>query len=212
MVNKETVIISLGGSLVVPENIDIDFLKYFKKIILNNFKKFNFVIIVGGGKTARNYLNALKEFRVNSKNRDLMGISITKINAELVKNIFAKNTQKKIIFGGGTKPGWSTDYVSILMAKKYKTKTIINLSNIDYVYEKNPKEFLDAKHFENISWKDFRKIIGTKWIPGLNVPFDPMASAIAEKQKIKVVVINGKKIQELEKFLSNKPFIGTTIK
>jgi len=211
MANKETIIISLGGSLVVPENVDIDFLKYFKKIILKNFKKFNFVIVVGGGKTARNYLNALKEFGANSKNRDLMGISITKINAELVKNIFAKNIQKKIIFGGGTKPGWSTDYVSVLMAKKHKTKTIINLSNIDYVYEKNPKKFPDAKCFENISWKDFRKIIGTKWTPGLNVPFDPIASTIAEKQKMKVVVINGKKIKELEKFLINTPFIGTTI-
>jgi uridylate kinase len=211
MANKETIIISLGGSLVVPENIDVEFLKNFKKIILKFLKSKKIIIIVGGGKTARNYLKALKEFGVADKNRDWMGINITKLNAELVKNIFSKNEQKKIIISGGLKPGNSTDYVSVLMAKKYKTKTIINLSNIDYVYDKNPKEFPDAKHFENINWKDFQKIVGTKWIPGLNAPFDPKASLMATKQKMKVVIINGSKLKELENFLENKSFVGTII-
>lgn len=219
---KETIVLSLGGSLVVPDNIDVEFLRNFKKVVLKYLNKFNFVILVGGGKTARSYQKAMQEFGAKNTDRDWMGINITKLNAELVKNIFGKNVQKKIVFGGGTKPGWSTDYVSILAAKKYRGKippragsrcggTIINLTNIDYVYDKNPKEFPDAKHFENINWKDFQKIVGTKWSPGLSMPFDPRASKLAGKLKFKVVIINGKNLERLENFLENKKFIGTVI-
>jgi uridylate kinase len=223
--NKQTIIISLGGSLMVPDDIDAKFLKDFKKYILKFSKKFNFVILVGGGKTARNYQKVLSDFGVKNIEKDWIGIFASRLNAELVKNIFDKNshkeiitdptkkftTQKNIIIGAGWKPGNSTDYVSVITAKTYNIKTIINLTNVDYVYDKNPKDFSNAKHFENISWKDFQKIVGTKWSPGLSMPFDPRASLIANKQKMKVVIINGSKLKELEKFLNNKKFIGTII-
>jgi len=225
MANKETIIISLGGSLVVPEEIDTDFLNKFKKVLQKYFKKYNFVILVGGGKTARNYLKALSEFGMKDVDREWLGIKITRLNAEIVKQIFIKNsynkvfenpkqkikTNKEIVVGAGWKPGWSTDYVSVLVAKTYNIKTIINLTNIDYVYDKNPKEFPGAKHFEDINWKDFQKIVGKKWIPGLSMPFDPRASLMAGKEKMKVIIINGNKLKELENFLNNKKFIGTTI-
>jgi len=210
---------------MVPDDIDAKFLKDFKKYILKFSKKFNFVILVGGGKTARNYQKVLSDFGVKNIEKDWIGIFASRLNAELVKNIFDKNshkeiitdptkkftTQKNIIIGAGWKPGNSTDYVSVITAKTYNIKTIINLTNVDYVYDKNPKDFSNAKHFENISWKDFQKIVGTKWSPGLSMPFDPRASLIANKQKMKVVIINGSKLKELEKFLNNKKFIGTII-
>ena len=71
----------------------------------------------------------------------------------------------------------------------------------------NPKPWEDKE----ITWKDFRKIVGNKWTPGLSAPFDPRASKMAEILKIKVIVINGKKPERLENFLAGKQFIGTTI-
>lgn len=208
--NKETIIISLGGSLVVPEQIDIEFLDYFRKVIQKYFKSKKFFIIVGGGKVCRDYMNALAEFGMKDRDREWIGIDITKLNAKVVQQIFAKN-KKSVQVSGGTEPGHSTDYVAVQIAKKHKAKTIINLSNIDYVYDKNPKEFSDAKHFEQITWKDFQKLVGAKWTPGMNAPFDPKASMLAAKLKIKVIMINGQKLQELENLLNKKPFIGTTI-
>jgi uridylate kinase len=238
-INKETIIISLGGSLVVPDNIDIEFLKNFKKVLQKYFKKFNFVILVGGGKVCRNYQKALSEFKVEYEQKDWIGIYVSRLNAELVKNIFGKDadkkiitnptkkikTNKKVIVGAGWKPGWSTDYVSVLVSKTYGVKTIINLTNIDYVYDlpalptgqaggrqaKIPADFENAKPFKNINWKDFQKIVGTKWTPGLSAPFDPRASLLAGKNKMKVVIINGKNLERLESFLNSKPFIGTII-
>lgn len=223
--SSEIIVISLGGSLVVPSEIDTSFLKQFKKLIEKYLPHNKFFILVGGGKVCRNYQKALLEFGAKPVDRDWIGIGVTKLNAQVVKQVFGKNahkdiilnptkkikTSKKILVGAGFKPGHSTDYDAVLIAKTYGAKTIINLTNIDYVFDKNPNEFSDAKPIKNINWKDFQKIVGEKWSPGLNAPFDPTASKLATKLKLKVLMINGKNLERLEDFLNNKDFIGTVI-
>jgi uridylate kinase len=222
---KETIIISLGGSLVAPNDIDTGFLKSFKYSLQKYLSSKRFFILVGGGKIARNYQKALLEFGARSDDRDWMGINVTKLNAEVVRQMFSSEaypkiiadpnkkvkTSKNIIIGGGYKPGWSTDYVSVLTAKTYGVKTIINLTNIDYVYDRNPSEFPDAQPLKEVDWKTFERIVGDKWSPGLSMPFDPRASKMAAGLKLKVIMINGKNLERLEDFLNNKAFIGTTI-
>jgi uridylate kinase len=225
MAKKETIIISLGGSLVVPDQIDISFLKVFQKTLKKHFSEKRFLIFVGGGKICRIYQEALLEFGADNDSRDWIGISVSRLNAQVVKQAFegfcykeiiktpnAKiATKKDVLVAGGWKPGWSTDYCAVTMAKNYGIKTIVNLSNIDYVYDKDPRKFSNAKEIKEINWKDFRKIVGSKWTPGLSMPFDPKASKMAEILKIKVIIMNGKKMERLENFLNNKPFIGTVI-
>ncbi|MCX6722396.1 MAG: UMP kinase [Candidatus Staskawiczbacteria bacterium] len=222
---KETIIISLGGSLVAPGEIDMGFLKSFKYSLQKYLGARRFFIFVGGGKIARNYQKALLEFGAKSSDRDWVGINITKLNAEVLKQVFFGNcypkiitdpnkkvkTTKDIIIGAGWKPGWSTDYDAVLIAKNHGAKTIINLTNIDYVYDKNPNESPDAKPLKEIDWKSFERIVGDKWTPGLSMPFDPRASKLAARLKLKVVIINGKHLERFEDFLNSKPFIGTTI-
>jgi uridylate kinase len=108
-------------------------------------------------------------------------------------------------------PGRSTDDDAVRLAHIYGAKTVINLSNIDYVYTKDPRKFKDAKKIESISWEDFRKIVGNKWDPGKNAPFDPTAAKTAEKNRMKVIIANGKNLKNLKDILGNKKFRGTTI-
>jgi len=222
---KETIIISLGGSLVAPDEIDVGFLKNFRHCIEKYLDKRRFFLYIGGGKICRNYQKVLLEFGADDSDRDWIGINVSRLNAEVVKQVFVKdsypkvvtdpskkiNTRKDILVAAGWKPGWSTEYCSVIIAKDSGLKTIINLTNIDYVYDKDPRKFPDAKQIKEINWKDFRKIVGDKWTPGLSAPFDPRASKMAEILKIKVVIINGKNLDRLEDFLNNKPFIGTII-
>jgi uridylate kinase len=223
---KETIIISLGGSLVAPGDIDSGFLKSFKHSLKKYLGQNKFLIFVGGGKIARVYQNVLLEFGAKNKNRDWVGISISRLNAEVVKQIFSEyayskiitdptkkiKTNKDIVIGAGWKPGWSTDYISVLAAKTYGVTTIINLTNVDYVYDRNPNQFPDAKPLKEIDWKSFERIVGDKWEPGLSMPFDPRASKLANQLKLKVIMINGKNLERFADFLDDKPFIGTTIK
>jgi len=224
---EEIIVISLGGSLIVPDAIDTEFLKDFKKIILANVAKDKkFIIITGGGKICRRYQEAAKEVSSSSDyDLDLIGISALRINAELLRVIFSEQAhsevilnmttalpfEKPIIIGSAFKPGSSTDLGAILAAKSVGAKRVINLSNTDYVYDSDPKTNPDAKKIEKISWADYRALIPKEWNPGLNSPFDPIASELAEKEKISVIIMNGKPIENLAKFLDGEEFMGTTI-
>jgi uridylate kinase len=224
---SETIIISVGGSLICPDNIDIDFLRKFKEIILKEIAKGKrFVLIAGGGRIARNYQSAAKELgSVGHEDLDWLGIHATRINAHLLRTIFKEYahfhvnhdpTEKvafteKILVASGWKPGCSTDYDAILLAKQLGVKKVINLSNIDYVYDKDPRQFPNAKPLKKIKWKDFKNIVGEKWSPGLNAPFDPVASHEAHEAGITVYIINGAKLDNLENLLEGKKFVGTTI-
>ncbi len=222
---KENIIISLGGSLVAPNQIDVEFLKAFRKAIQKYTDVRRFFVFVGGGKVCRDYQKALLEFGADNSDRDWMGINISRLNAEVVRQSFGEtafsqvltdptkkiSTRRDVLVFGGWKPGWSTDYCAAMLAKNMGIKTILNVTNIDYVFDKDPRKFKDARALESITWKEFRKLVGNKWTPGLSLPFDPRASKMAELLKIKVMIVNGGNIKNLEDFLSNKSFIGTTI-
>jgi uridylate kinase len=224
----QTYILSLGGSLIAPPTgIDWKFLKKFRSLILRQIKKNKrFFIITGGGATCRTYNQAAKNITNPSvEDLDWIGIQASHLNAFLIKSIFRTHayndiikdptqkikTQKMIIVGGGWRPGWSTDFVATTIAKEYKIKTLINLSNIDYAYDKDPRKFKDAKKISKATWKEFRKLVGDKWSPGLSTPFDPIASRQAETMKLKVIILNGKKLKNLNRCLEDKRYNGTTI-
>jgi len=224
----KTFVLSLGGSIIVPDEIDLGFLKKFRRLALDFVKKGDrLVIVCGGGRLARKYSEAAKRISgVSDEEMDWIGIKATMLNAELVKSMFGSLayenvvnepnkkviTNKKIIIGSEWKPGWSTDYDAVLLAKQFGAQRIINLSNIEYVYDKDPKKYADAKKIDNISWDDFQQIVGTKWKPSANLPFDPIATKLAKQWKLEVVIAKGTDLGNLRDILNEKAYRGTTIK
>ncbi len=221
-------VLSVGGSLMVTaEGIETKFLKEFRAFILKQVKKgHKFYLVAGGGVTARTYIKAAGEIApISPADRDWVGISATRLNAQLLRASFGRaahpeiiidptkkiSSGKSIVVASGYKPGWSTDYDSVLLAQSNNIRTVINLSNIDHAYDKDPRKFKDAKKLENVSWPAFRKIVGNRWLPGLNAPFDPIASREAEKGRMKVVILNGRNLKNLEKCLDGEKFRGTVI-
>lgn len=228
---KETILISVGGSLIYPEELDPNFLQRLKEVVFKFVEQdHRIVLITGGGKICRKYNQLARELNPQVTDRDLdwMGIKATKVNAELVRIMFNsyayykvldkpnarldRNKNASVIVAGGWKPGASSDNMAVNLAKKFKAKKVINLSNIDYVYDKDPNKFPDARRIEQITWKEFIKIVGTKWDPGANVPFDPVASQLAAKLKLEVFIMNGNNIWNLSSYINGGSFIGTIIK
>ena len=226
--NTETIIISLGGSLIIPDQIDVQFLKDFKELILSHVAKGKrFVIITGGGKLCRRYNEAGYEIsHLSNEDLDWLGIYTTRLNAEFLRLIFGEYAQseiiinpnlkinfiKPILIGGGFEPGNSSDFVPVAIAKNVGAKKVINLSNTDFVYDSDPKINPNAKKIEEISWAEYIKLIPSQWNPGLNTPFDPVASRSAESALIEVVIMNGKPVDNLAKYLNGEKFLGTIIK
>lgn len=223
---KRTTVISVGGSIIVPDRIDVSFLKRLRKMVLDHAGKGNRVVIVtGGGKVCRRYNEAAEKVtKVKDHDKDLMGIQATKMNAELVRSIFGDkayekivdnptkkiNTDKSIIIASGWKPGFSSDMDAVLLAKQMKADTLVNMSNITHVYDKDPKRYRSAKKLKNLSWDDMRSIVGDKWKPGANLPFDPVATKEASKMKLKVAIM-GNSLSNLKNFLDNKKFEGSVV-
>jgi uridylate kinase len=221
-----TYVLSLGGSLIhPPSGIDVKFLQKFKLFIDKEIKLgHRFFIVTGGGQLCRDYNIAAEKFKVSIENKDYLGIATTRVNASLLKSIFhsqaypeiiedprkQRDIRQKIILAGGFKPGNSTDYIAVSLAKTYRADLVINLTNVDYVYDKDPK-FTDAKKIEKIKWLEYRKIIGDKWNSGLHTPFDPIASKLAQLNNIKVIILNGRKFKNLDNCLNDQNYQGTLI-
>jgi len=228
---QQTFVLSLGGSLVVPNGgIDTDFLKEFNIFIRHQVfvKKRRFFIVVGGGTTAGKYIDAGKKvlgYDITKEDQDWLGIHATRLNAQLIRTLFKDISAPRVIkhyeiilkidkpvaIAAGWKPGWSTDYDAVVLCEDYAIKEVFNLSNIDKIYDKDPKINADATAIDSITWKDYRKMVGDSWEPRMNVPFDPVAAKLGQELGIRVRFVNGKNLDNLAKALDEKPFIGTTI-
>jgi uridylate kinase len=223
-------VLSVGGSIVAPDNPDPEFLAQFGTLVRawlaeDNSRKL--ILVVGGGGPARSYQKSFRAINPNGADdqADWIGIMATRLNAQLLKAIFADICPGDVVYdptqvgvfagrvmvAAGWKPGFSTDNDAVLLAERFSAKTVINLSNIAKVYTDDPRTNPDAKPIDTITWAEFRKIVGDEWVPGKNVPFDPIASQHAQKAGISVICAAGRDIANLKAILDGKNFVGTTI-
>jgi len=223
---KTRIIISVGGSLIVPNGgIDTQFLTELNTFIRSQIVAHpdrQFFLITGGGATAREYIDAGKKIvghQLVDDDMDWLGIHSTRLNGHLVRTIFRdiahpvmikdfdviRKIHEPVTVAAGWKPGRSSDFVAVQIAEDYDANLVINMSNITQAYDKDPAKFDDAKPI------DFKKIVGDTWSPGLSMPFDPIASKKASQLSLTVAIM-GKDFDNLQKFLDKDPsFVGTII-
>ena len=224
-------VLSVGGSIISPDKVDYDFLASFKAMIsahLEENKDERLVFVAGGGAPARVYQEALRKINPTApvELQDWLGIKATHLNAMLLRAVFSDFCQDdvvtdptapevsftgRVLVAGGWKPGFSTDTDAVYLAKRFGGKKVINLSNIKKVYTDDPRKNPEAKPIDRISWKDFRAMVGNEWNPGLNAPFDPIASRLAEENDMTVIAADGRNIENTRAILSDEPFEGTII-
>jgi uridylate kinase len=235
-----TYVLSLGGSIVAPpEGPDIQFMLRFRESLaswLAADASRRVILVIGGGGPARAYQNALREFwrlrgeapsggALRDADLDWLGIAATKINAQFVKAAMGELCADevvtdpsgpivftgKILVASGWKPGFSSDYDAVLLAERFEAKTLLNLSNIAKVYTADPKLDPAARPIDEISWEEFRLLVGSVWNPGANLPFDPIASAKAQASGITVICAAGRNITNTIAILEGRSFEGSTI-
>jgi uridylate kinase len=227
---KHTTVISLGGSIVVPDKVDVSFVRSFATRMRQRLEadgEWRLALVSGGGATARRYQAAAREVdpECDTATLDWIGVAATRINAEVVRSAFGElapdpvvtnpehpgDLAGRVIVGGGWKPGFSTDNVSVRLAETLGARTLINLSNIAKVYTADPREDPTARPLDTVSWADFRRIVGEEWVPGKNTPFDPVATRRAAELSMTVIAADGRDLDNLDAILDGKAFTGTTI-
>jgi len=224
----KTVVMSLGGSIIIPDEINYVFINEFKDLIKKLSKRMKFVIIIGGGSTARKYINPLLKEGLSNKEACLMGIGITRLNARFMANFVGKPAAKHlpssmkelknmlakdpVVFTGGLRfvPDNTSDGTAAMIASFLKTD-LINMTNVKGLYTKDPNKFKDAKFIPKISFEDFNKIVGKiKYHAGQHFVLDQHASKTIKEHKIKTVII-GSDLKNFENYLLGKKFVGTVI-
>ncbi len=203
------VVISLGGSIFSKdEGIDVVYLKRFSKAIKEAGEEYRIFIVAGGGKTARKYIQAGREFGASEDFLDQLGIQATRLNAMLVsaslggkgrgpvperiEDVEGSNPEELFVMGG-TVPGHSTDAVSAMLAAHVDADLLINATNVDGVYEKDPKKHLDARRFDKLSSKELVDIVTTTgYRAGTSSVVDEKAAGIIHENRIRTAVVDGR--------------------
>lgn len=227
--SKLDYVFDLGGSVVNPGELDAEFLKAFERFCAGYItKRKRFAIIVGGGHITRAYQQFLREhFSPSDDDLDMIGIRPTKLNAELIRIILSRYAYPgvlespeekiekpdgyKVFIFSGWKPGWSTDYVSVLIAKRFGVNKIFSLTNIRGVYPKENGRLNPKKVMPLLTWDEYEGMIDKAWKPGAKVPFDPIATSEAKRSHIQVAILPGKNLPNVVNCIEGRSFSGTII-
>lgn len=224
----KTIVLSLGGSLIIPDQIDFKFLHLFKKTLRNNYKNYKFVVVCGGGSIARKYIETLKKEGKSEKELSMAGIRATRMNALFLMGFFGKEAnstlpkdmkeasqllkKNKVVFCGALR--YSDKETSDGTAAKlahYLQTDFINLTNVKGLYSSNPAKDKNAKFIPSESWKVFEKrALAIKFKPGQHFVLDQEAAILIKRNRTKTYIM-GKEMKNMENMLKNKKFIGTLI-
>lgn len=227
---QEVTVLSLGGSIIVPDQVDTEFLKAFRDAIaayLEDDPARKLVLVTGGGAPARKYQQAYREIEpgYTPDLQDWIGIAATHLNGTLLRSIFSRwcptplvtdptaafTFDGQVLIAAGWKPGFSTDNDAVYLAERLGARRVVNLSNIAKVYSDDPKTNPEAVPLDHIGWDEFRQMVGDEWTPGRNVPFDPIAARKAAQLGIEVITAAGTRIDNTMNILEHRDFEGTTI-
>ncbi len=219
---KKGIVIKVGGSILYDHllNINFDLFARIKKWYTANKEKYDhIVLVVGGGGLSRNI-----ESKVSESIKDVNGIhdvamSITQTNATILsafikdKDIFVPKTlgdgfeyllssEKGYMISGGLKVGWSTDMDAAVFADALTIDRVYKISNIDFIYNKDPKEFFDAKPIKDMTWEEYFKMFSIlpnqEHVPNKHIPVDAKCSLFCDKKNISFLVTGGQFLYEKE--------------
>lgn len=214
------IVIDIGGSILASPEPNLEYIKNFAEFLVELSKKNEVFVVVGGGEVARKYISVAKKLGASDEYCDEIGILATKLNAMLLVaslEKLAKTNKKipnsieevpcnqKIFIMGGTKPGQTTDAVAAGIARKCKADLLVIATNVDGIYEEDPKKNPLAKRFEKLSFSELLELVKNyKHEPGFSMVIDRTAAKIIAKDRIKTVVINGKKIENIKKAIEEQ--------
>lgn len=225
---KSEVVLSLGGSLIIPDQIDLNFLTEFRSVLRKHSRNWKFVVVCGGGSIARKYIKALKEDKKPEFLQSMAGISITRVNARFMTYLFGRDANEgmphdmehvssllkkhDIVFCGALRYAdrETSDSTAAKLAHFFSCE-FINLTNVPGLYSSNPLIHKDAKFIPEISWQKFySRVSKMKFRAGQHFVLDQDAARIIKEHKIKTYIL-GKNLKNLDNLLSGKKFKGTVI-
>jgi uridylate kinase len=222
------VVLSIGGSAINPGKPDLGFLRSMAGIIKKS--KNTFGILCGGGTIARVYANAARELGSSEYDADSIAITSTRQNAQLLIaalhaakiDVFgsvisdfdlAREPERKVVVMGGTIPGITTDTDSVLLAEATEAKRLVNISNVEAIYDSDPRKNKRAKRFSKMNYNELIRLAAEsdKRTAGTHFVFDMLACKLIARSGIKTHFVSGKKLKDVENAIEGRKHSGTVV-
>jgi len=220
-------VIKLGGHLFpckpTPEKISA-YAETLKKLRELGHR---LIVVTGGGRVARTYIDAARRLGASEFTCDLLGIEVSRLNARLfianmsedaypepvtsLSMLLRAFETNKIVFLGGLQPGQSTNAVGVLSAEAVNADLFINATDVDGVYTADPEVDPTAKKLEIVRTDELLKmLLAKKLLAGSYALFDPVAIKLVERSKIPTRIIDGRNPANIEAAVKGKD-VGTLI-
>jgi uridylate kinase len=206
---KKPVVISLGGSILNPRpgEFDIQLLLSFSDLLRLESQRRKIVVVCGGGSTAREYIRALPSEGITEGERDIIGIMATWMNARLLssysrglcssllprdlEDLVRQLERFPVAICGGFLPALKTDEDAAITADFLGAELILNITDVDGVYDKIPQKHPGARKYDKLSYDQFCDLIShLSTGAGAKAPFTMIATRIAQRSGIKIIVLS----------------------
>jgi len=227
---KKIVVLNIGGSILVPDSVDGEYIRAFRRTILPFIKMgYGFYIVVGGGKLARRYISAARELGADESYLDDIGIDASRLNARVLisalldlahpevqtsfSDAVSAGRSFPVVLMGGTHPGHTTDAVAAMLAERAGASELVIATNVKGVYDKDPRKFKDAKFQPRLDYDTLIDITATREAgAGPTAVVDPLACKIVKRAKIPLKVVDGRDLTNLGKAIKGEEFEGTLVR
>lgn len=221
------IVLRIGGSVVAsPVNARLiseyaDMMKALKS------RGHQVVIVVGGGALAREFIGVARSLGLKQKAQDEIAISASRIFALLflkrIRNAGCENVSLnveeavscvgngKIAVMGGLRPGMTTDAVAALVAEAVEAKLLVKATDQEGIFDKDPRKHTDAVKLDHLRFEDLTRVcVEDRHKAGIHQIIDPEAIKILKRTRVKVVVVNGFKPENVLMAVKGKP-VGTLV-
>ncbi len=224
----EKVVVSLGGSVLVPDEDDERYLTDLTRLLRAASRHVRLFAVTGGGRIARYYIETGRALGIPERRLDELGIGITRMNARLLGAALKGQANREparsyagaarlarrypIVLMAGTRPGHTTDRVSASLARVVGAARIVNATSVDGVYTADPRKHTDARLLKRIGFEDLVRLAGEGHrAAGPSVVFDPVAARVLARDRIPLSVVRGRDLEALEAAILGRPFHGTLV-
>jgi len=223
----KTLVISLGGSVLVPD-LGNHRIREYSHVLQKIGEKHRIFVVTGGGGEARRYIDAARASGADEGTADEIGIMVTRLNAFLLvtglgraayPNIAHDQTEAmeyaesgKIVVMGGVTPAQTTDAVAAVLAERTSADLLVNLTSVDAIYSADPNTDLQAKRYSHLTPGRLAEIVGnTDLRAGSNNVMDPVAVRIISRSRIPLLVIDGRTPDNLYEAIVQGKHAGTIV-
>jgi uridylate kinase len=223
---RPRIVIKLSGSIFNFETsyeILNDYVNTIKKIN----EVYQPVIVTGGGKIARFYIDLSRSLGCDESGLDLMGIQVSHLNAKLLisglgdhsfpltpinlDEISTAILTDKIVVTGGLYPGQSTNATSALIAEKIKARKFFNATDVEGIFNVDPRNHPTAKMFKSIGIKECISLLKLEnSMAGTYDLMDLISLKVIERSNLQTFVFKSS-IENINKIVLENEKIGTEI-